>query len=478
MERVQVADGGRAHLELGVTMFDPQGPFSRRFWLGDTDPRPLAALRIGLGSILLFQLADLWPDAGTFFSDTGISHRAAPTLAAISLFNAIGDAFAIRIVLAVYAVALVLFTLGLYTRFVNVVVWMVKVSLHHRMASIFSGGDFLLEVTLFLLMFGQPSACWSLDSRRSGSVATAVPAFPLRALQVHLALLYFVSARSKLAGTWRTGDGISLSLEALGFTRPPGAWLYAHPDLCRISTYVILGFELSFAFFALSPFFTRRAQLIAAGIGAAVQLGIMTTMRVGPFTLTMLTMSVLFVPADVWDRFPRLRLPLQGAPPAPVSPWRRRLALGITAMVVFSNVDNALLMKRLPMPAAGTKLAGALGLPLAYALFDQPYELASYQALVRRSDGTEVDVAPAIAPALAASVVGWNFSSWYKLSFSAQNLEPGTFARFFCRASSEAGAVKDPVFITLIRNWRLQHLPKAPAHPAMHTVLWQGPCAP
>lgn len=348
--------------------------------------------------------------------------------------------------------------LGFFSRASALLSFVFVVAAHHRNPSITTGGDYLAQILLAFCILLDSGAALSLDARLRGRARDFIPAAPWRALQLHLAILYFVTARLKIRGGWLSGDGIYLGLQHFGFLRPPGAWLFAHPELCRISTFIILGLEGAFAFFALSPIKGRTARLCAAACSASVQLGILVTMRVGMFTPLMLWTCVLFLPAT-----PRA---------ADARPWRYSLVSACNLVIVLIAWE-VFAGRRFPLPAAVRRAQDAVGLSQQFDLFGATYKVQQWSARGVRSDGQEVDVMEATAPGFR-SQVGWLFSPYYKVTFAPQ-ADPTAIAHWMCR-TYEANAHMPLSLITLSRHAREPVRP-ADETPFVDQVLYAGPCA-
>src|SRR5262249_59927808 len=92
---------------------------------------------------------------------------------------------------AVEAAVTALFTLGLFTRVMNVAVWLLTMCFITRNLHIINGGDGVMQALVFLLMLSPSGKALSLDSwrrrRRTGDTAPAyTPAWPLRLIQIPL----------------------------------------------------------------------------------------------------------------------------------------------------------------------------------------------------------------------------------------------------------------------------------------------------
>ena len=407
--------------------------------------------------MLLCDVLFLTPYLDVFYSVEGLWPEALGSGPLIGASHA-----TLLVVWSLGCLSLLAFALGAFARVSAFLSLVFLVVIHHRDPSITTGGDYLAQILVAFCVLLDTGSAFSIDARLRGRARAFVPAMPWRAMQLHLAILYFVTARLKIRGGWLSGDGVYFGLQHLGFLRPPGAWLMEHPELCRLSTFIILGLEAACAFLALCPIKGRSARLGAAACSATVQLGILMTMRVGMFTALMLSTCILFLPAA-----PRAAVERDAA----YRRWRYALVALCSALVVLIAWD-VFIGRRFPLPAAVRRARDAVGLGAQFDLFGATYEVQQWSARGVRSDGQEVDVMSATAPGFA-SRVGWLFSPYYKVTFDP-NYDAAAIAQWMCRAyAHERGTPLS--LITLAKHARQPVRPNAET-PFVDTVLYAGPC--
>ncbi|HEX3593475.1 MAG TPA: hypothetical protein VHU80_00175, partial [Polyangiaceae bacterium] len=392
-----------------------EGPLDRSFWLGEVDARGVGIFRAGLGAILLFDILSTFPSLNALYGSSGVWP---PSLGRGPLVH-VPDA-ALPLVWSFGAVVVASFTLGIASRVSATLTWLFLVAVHQRNPAITTGGDFLGQILVFLCIWLDTGAAFSVDARFFGRARSWVLAGPWRAMQLHLALLYFVTARLKVRGGWLRGDGIYVSLQHYGFLRPPGAFLLDHPSLCRVACYFVLALEAAYPFFSLSPVKNRQTRLVAMVMGLAVQLGILMTMRVGSFTALMLWSSLLLWP-----------LATRPAPQATATSRMRHVLAGLPVLLVVTISWGAFLGRRLPLPAPLRDAEEKLGLVQPFELFGSPYEVAHWRAEGKASDGQRVDLLSAAAPGFL-SEIRWLYSPFYKLTFT-RDADDAAIARWLCR---------------------------------------------
>jgi hypothetical protein len=182
------------------------------------------------------------------------------------------------------------------------------------------GADDVLLVVLFCLLWADCGKRISVDAwlaARSGPVGPPVatqPIWPLRLLQIQVALIYLNSGLWKLFGeTWRDGSAIHYALEynllhRFPFEIPSGleVWLV-------VATFTTLLWELGFAFLVLHPV-TRRIALV---MGVLVHGGIFVLLEIGVFSWVMMATYLAFLDpervAQLVGRWGARRSPLVSA---------------------------------------------------------------------------------------------------------------------------------------------------------------------
>jgi hypothetical protein len=256
------------------------------FWFDPAPLRTYASLRLALGLVGLVGVLQLLP-VPTFWLPGGLI----PTPGGGSGMRAtltelgLGEAFGWGLFLGLL-VAFACMTVGLLTEIAVVSCFVGSVVQALWNPFPLSGTQRVLTNLLFCLMWADCGARYSLDSARGGRRPAWVTqqAWPLRLLQVQVAVVYLSSGIGKLFGeTWREGSSIYLALNLNGYQRFPGALPVAAEPVTVLATYTVLFWELSFPFLLLE----RRLRLLALGAGVLIHAGIAATMEVGAFSLVM-----------------------------------------------------------------------------------------------------------------------------------------------------------------------------------------------
>jgi hypothetical protein len=474
-----------------------ESPFQASFWLGDVDPRPLALFRILFGVTLLHDLGNLTVDLRAFLTDEGMLPRGAQgEPRAWSLFHLVGSQAAVALLFVLGVCTVIAFTVGYRTRLATMLSFVFVTSVHNRNLYVTDGGDDLVRNLLFLALFADLGACFSLDTRLGRRPRAAVPAMGLRFLQLHVGLLYFCAARLKFRAGWLTHNVIYQCLQLTGFVRPPGELLLHAPSLCFALGLVTLGLEWAFSFLAFSPIRISRARALAIAAGLAVQFGILTTMRVGVFTETMIVVMVLFVQPEWLDRvsswlqtrrregvtFSTAAAPTASPLTPPLGPLigrvpiLRAVVLVVLALHFIPLAWGPFIARRFPPPAWVMSERKWLWLDQPFGLFDVVYDIPRWEASGVSVGGANVEVLAAAVPALVPRVA-WNFSRWYKFTFKGRE-RPFRFAelgRFVCREYERRTGTRLESF-TLVETLTPAKIPGRSPLPTQRRERWRQRC--
>ncbi|WP_410766556.1 HTTM domain-containing protein [Haloferax sp. DFSO60] len=272
------------------------------------DARALAAFRIALGFVILFDLLLRARNLSTFYTDAGVFPRSAafevtPSIGPLSLHALSGALWfqaLLFVVAGAFAVALIA---GYRTKFVTLVSLVLLLSLHVRNLLVLNSGDLLLERLLFWGLFLPLGRRWSLDARRrattpdsSGVVASVASA----GLLLQVVFVYTVTGLFKLQHSgWIRGEEVRIILHLDTYTTPLGRAVGSLPVLSELATWAWLGLLVGSG---LLVFLTGRHRTALAAAFGSIHVGMLVMMTVGMFPPISLTALVPFVHSGVWDR--------------------------------------------------------------------------------------------------------------------------------------------------------------------------------
>jgi hypothetical protein len=291
---------------VGLQPWLPAPLSHSRWWTEPVRAERLAALRIGVGLVLLLDvLGSYLPAARDYF---GPDSLVAPGtfVTAIKplewhrvLLDRVASFETWNVLLWVWAGAAALLTLGVQARLAAGVAWFMASTLMRIDPFMHNSGDSVRSILLFYLMLTPCDATWSVSAwwqRRSGPVR--IYPWPLRLLLIQMTIIYFATGLFKLRGSdWHLGRALSMVLGDPAWTR----WSFADwplPGWLLLTlTWTTLVWELAFPFCLFFP--RLRVPALLMGVGFHVGTGI--TLQLGPFPLYMLC---LYLPLVPWERTP------------------------------------------------------------------------------------------------------------------------------------------------------------------------------
>jgi hypothetical protein len=292
------------------------------------DPRRYAALRLAIGALAFATLLGLVRQATFHYSDAGwLPLRTALEIGANrewTVLHFISSVWGVRLFfLAAITSSLALFV-GYKTRWAAWLTFIFVVSLHSRNWLITYGGDAVLRLMLFHLALSDSGAIWSVDSwlrryrhrRRQlraqlsdHAIPTPlaapgwVPGWPLRLIQIQIAVIYMTSGWAKLHGEDWTTTGEAMSLVFLnpvfakydfGFVLTSGFWR----SLFHGFTRVVLIWECLFSVLVLQ----RWGRVLALSIGLLVHGGSILFLQIHWFGYMMLAGYLVFLPKGLFRK--------------------------------------------------------------------------------------------------------------------------------------------------------------------------------
>lgn len=275
------------------------------------DTRALAALRVGLGLLLLADLLGRARDIRIFYTDAGVLPRAARAEVVseryLSVHALSGDLWWQVLLFLVAGAAALALTVGYRTRAATAVSWLLLISLHSRMPAVLNGGDVLLRMVLLWAIFLPLGERWAVDARRRAGEAGAprerVASLASAGLLLQVVTMYTVNAALKLSGDrWIEGSAIRYVFSLEQFTTPVGDLLAAHPELLVAFDRAWLALVTGSVLLVVLRGWPRAA-LVGAFLGG--HLSMYLTMRLGLFPFVACVALLAVLPPVVWDRAER-----------------------------------------------------------------------------------------------------------------------------------------------------------------------------
>jgi Vitamin K-dependent gamma-carboxylase len=283
------------------------------FWYVPADPTLLGLIRIMTGLMLLYTHAVWGLALNDFFGpDAWISRDLVdavetgehlyPDHFAYSVWWFIPPRF-IWPAYAVMMLVLALLTVGLWTRVTSALSLVVVISFVNRVPEALFGLDKINAVLTLYLTVGPSGSALSLDRwltrRRLKEPAGAEPSvganFALRLIQIHMCIIYFFAAISKLQGEpWWNGEAMWLAFGNLEYQSADMTWLAWHPWAVNFLTHFTPLWEITFCVLIWIPLF--RPLVLASSV--IMHLGMGECLGLWTFSLIMLVGCASFLPAD------------------------------------------------------------------------------------------------------------------------------------------------------------------------------------
>ena len=256
-----------------------------RFWFAPRPTSTLAVFRICVGGLALVSAVLLWPDLEPFYGLTALGN------------------FGARVLVLLLALAAACLVVGFRSRIAALAVFVCLGALVGTNPFLFNSGDTLLRLLVLFLVLAPAGAALSVDCRRKEGAAWRFPlrpAWPLRLVQIQIAVMYLAAVVHKLGGTtWRDGTAASYP------TRIPDMVRFPVPDFlvdsalgAHFLTWGALAIEVCIPLLVWS----RRARPWVLGLGVALHLGIDYSLRAGLFSWVVLAGYVAFVPPETMTR--------------------------------------------------------------------------------------------------------------------------------------------------------------------------------
>lgn len=253
-----------------------------QWFFGEHSTWGLSLFRIALGFMLIQKFVLLFPDLKLWYTENGVLSLTASLrligTPRLNLFETFQNFDSEKVAYAMWAVALTTattFCLGLWTRTSALILYVVTVSFDHRNSLVLHGGDTLYRVVLFWMIFAKSNGYYSLDSILAQTKSKILPvtasAWPLRALQFQVAMVYLATFWAKSEGaTWWNGSAVYLVSQIADFKRFPIPFLYSSWWTIKVATWGTLAFE---GLFPILIWF-RETRLWILIIGVIFHLGI------------------------------------------------------------------------------------------------------------------------------------------------------------------------------------------------------------
>jgi len=436
----------------------------------EIDVRALAAMRIGLGLLILWDLADRARHLIEFYTDSGACPRALYSSGGArfqSIYFLNESTTFVAAIFALHAIFAVMLLLGYRTRLATILCLFMTWSLTARNLVVCTGGDNVLVWLLVWSIFLPTGAVMSLDARRSNdpSRPRSISSIATAALLLQVVLIYASAAAAKTNAPWmRELSAVHYFLNSQIGT-PLGHALGRFPVVTSALTALALLLEILGPLLALisAPIPGLRAMIAIIFILFHLALG--ATLYVGTFAIACALAWIPFLPPPVWDWLARItQLGANSDRPAPDPHWRApgkiRGAI-VVALLAYVALINVLTM----LPSRLASFAGPLArlprLRQNWTVMGTPPTVATHlSADAILADGQQIAlIDSASPPACGLLDYIWPRGDARVLKFQTTMLDQATFGSLDAPQAYCAHAV---------RCWNAAH---APSQRAMEIKL-------
>jgi hypothetical protein len=193
---------------------------------------------------------------------------------------------------------------GLATRLSFLLTYLTMFLFRERGPFMTFGADLVMNCIGLWLLFLDSGRAWAIDNllwrRCEISDDGQVEFWPVRAIQIQVALIYLVTGLKKLPTTpWQDGSAVYYALQVGNIIKgQPPSWILGHRALLAFMNYGTLFVELSVPFML----FYRPLRVWAFALCILMHTGIDLFMSIRFFSLTMYLGFLSFLDSADWDR--------------------------------------------------------------------------------------------------------------------------------------------------------------------------------
>ena len=203
----------------------------REFFFTPEPVVTVAVFRILFGVILVVHGLLLWPHAGLWYGPRGFlpykQYRQIYGRSRFAVFQFLPDSdLTAKVVLAVFITAAVSLSLGILTTASASLTFVLLVSIHNRNPAVLHGGDDVLRIMAFLLIFSSAGTELSVDRYASSGqpfVGESTSPWVLRVMQLQVSIIYLRAGLAKLGGgaSWLNGSAAYYPTQVQEYRRFP-----------------------------------------------------------------------------------------------------------------------------------------------------------------------------------------------------------------------------------------------------------------
>jgi hypothetical protein len=282
------------------------------FWFLPDRPHTLALIRILAGS-LFFYTHLVWAlDLNAFLGAEGwippsLSREMHEGTWTWSYLWYLESSTMLWIAHILTLVVFAMLTVGLLTRAMSVLAWIIVISYCNRLEGMLFGLDQFNAMMAFYLMIGPSGAVYSLDHwlrrRRQGTAAGETVSLvsaniAIRLIQLHMCIIYLFGGIGKMRGdTWWDGSAFWYAVALGEYQSMDMTWLVDYPWLIALLSHVTVFWETFYCVIV----WPRTTRPITLAIAFGVHGGIAAFLGMIPFGVAMIIGNLAFIPSSLTE---------------------------------------------------------------------------------------------------------------------------------------------------------------------------------
>jgi predicted DCC family thiol-disulfide oxidoreductase YuxK len=278
------------------------------YFYRDIPAESLAIFRILLGLLTLLTFIQdttvmdmMWSKNGIISIESSLRDFSSFT---IGLFKWIHPSDnMLKVFIGLQCIFLMMFIMGWKTRFATIASLILLTSFHQRNVYMLNSADVLIKILFLILCFAPTANTLSLDAKtaivKGKPLKTSVSAWPVRLLQIQIAVLYITTVYAKLKGhTWWEGSALYYATRIEDLVRFPVPYLLDCKWFLTILTYITLVIELALG----TLIFNKKLNHLIIFCGIFLHLGIEYTMSIPTFEWLMIICLFIMFPPESYRK--------------------------------------------------------------------------------------------------------------------------------------------------------------------------------
>lgn len=275
-------------------------------------------MRLSMGLGILFYLLAHYPERHLLWGADGLwptekFMEAAEERGIITLFHLSDAPWFFDLIYHGGIVTTVMFILGFRTRLATILTFLLFWSLYYRNSFVTNGGDNIIRLQLFYLIFAQAGTYFSLDrrwiekrgKRRLDVYLSILHNAAVCAIAIQLIIVYFTSGIYKVMGSmWQEGTAVYYAMRVQDYIWPGvSEWIWQSETLVVFLTYSSVLFQVAFPFLLLNRY--TKYLAVAGALAFHTSVGLM--MNLALFSWYMICCEWILLTDRDYRRLARLK---------------------------------------------------------------------------------------------------------------------------------------------------------------------------